>query len=119
MHTDTDTTPETPAAPRPLTIHEERARRFALWLERWKVSAALPTSPRLMASVNRPHQKRGVPQPSHNLAAQYPPKQGKRVFPLWSYTPDKRKRHAEKDDVPYIVILRKQKALGQQKKRAA
>lgn len=74
------TLPGTPVILQPLT----RQERWQKWLALWKVAAALPTSERLMASVRRPHQQRGVTQDRPQLAPlELPLKRGKIAYPLW------------------------------------
>lgn len=66
---------------------EERTARFERWLSCWKAAAALSCSARVLASVQRPHQQRGVKQECSHLPSPGPLKRGRRAYPLWSYTP--------------------------------
>lgn len=66
---------------------EERVTRFERWLLRWKVAAALPCSARILASVQRKHQQRGIRQERSHRLSPGPLKRGRRAYPLWSYTP--------------------------------
>ena len=104
-------------------VAAERKAKFDAWMAKyWPQVVAIPTSARIMLSVNRPHQQRGVPQQrSHQTVMPKRLRRGKAIYPAWpGYTADRQKKTVMSGKVPYIFVpLHREKVVGKAPPRGA